>query len=332
MQRIVLIPAYCPEDRMIPLLKALHELNFSIVVVDDGSGAEYDGIFDEASLYADVKRCQPNRGKGEALKYGLGCIKGQFQPPYTVVTADADGQHRVEDIIKVSETAVQHPDSLVLGKRDLDKSTPIKSRIGNGISRVLYHLTTGRKIYETQTGLRAFSDRLLPRFLKLPGHRYEFEIDMILDASDLDIIEIGIETVYFNNNAASHFRPIEDTVSLDKEFFRYKLPSIIAGAAGYLLFVVLALFMHAWLLPCVIARVFAQMLKLILNKAVSFSEKPSIGRFLLTSAILLLCDTAAMWGFTALGVNIYAAKLISCFLMICVSISVRMLFMRIKYR
>lgn len=332
MQKIALIPAYCPEDRMIPLLKALYELDFSIVVVDDGSGAEYDGIFDKASSYADVKRYQPNRGKGEALKHGLRFIKEQFQPPYTVVTADADGQHRIEDIVKVSETAIQHPDSLILGKRNLDNSTPIKSRIGNSISRVLYHLTTGRKIYETQTGLRAFSDKLLPRFLRLPGRRYEFEIDMILDASDLDIIETEIQTVYFDNNAASHFRPIEDTVSLDKEFFRYKLPSIIAGAAGYLLFVVSAIFMHAWLLPCVIARVFAQLLKLILDKAISFSEKPSIGRFLLTSAILLLCDTAAMWGLTAIGVNIYAAKLISCFLMIFVSILVRMLFMRIKFK
>ena len=317
---------------MIPLLKALYELEFSIVVVDDGSGAEYDGIFVEASAYADVKRYQPNRGKGEALKHGLRCIREQFQPPYTVVTADADGQHRVEDIVKVSETAVQHPDSLVLGKRDLDKSTPIKSRIGNGISRVLYHLTTGRKIYETQTGLRAFSDRLLPRFLKLPGHRYEFEIDMILDASDLDIIETGIETVYFDNNAASHFRPIEDTVSLDKEFFRYKFPSIIAGAAGYLLFVILAIFTRAWLLPCVIARMFALLLKLILNKAIPFSKNVPAGRFLLTSLIILLCDTAAMWGLTALGMNIYVAKLISCFLMIFVSILMRMMFMRIKYK
>lgn len=332
MQRIALIPAYCPEDRMIPLVKELYERNFSVVIVDDGSGADFDDIFAEASAFADVRRYHPNRGKGEALKYGLRRIKEAFQPPYTVVTADADGQHRVEDIVKVSETAVGHPDSLVLGKRNLDKSTPIKSRIGNGISRVLYLLTTGRRIYETQTGLRAFSDRLLPRFLTLPGHRYEYEIDMILDASDLDIIETEIQTVYFDNNSASHFRPFADTVSLDKEFFRYKLPSLIAGAAGYLLFFVLALVLHTWLMPCIIARVFCQLLKAVLNKAIRFSENVPVGRFLLTSLILLLCDTCIMWGLTSLGVNIYIAKLLSSLLMIPVGILVRMLFMRIKYR
>ena len=69
-----------------------------------------------------------------------------------------------------------------------------------------------------------------------------------------------------------------------------------------------------------------------MNKAIPFSENVSAGRFLLTSAILLLCDTAAMWGLTAIGLNIYAAKLISCVLIICVSILVRMMFMRVKYK
>ena len=71
MQKIALIPAYCPEDRMIDLLKKLSELNFSVLVIDDGSGENYDAIFNKASQYADVKRYQNNRGKGEALKYGL---------------------------------------------------------------------------------------------------------------------------------------------------------------------------------------------------------------------------------------------------------------------
>ena len=331
MQKIALIPAYCPEDRMIDLLKKLSELNFSVLVIDDGSGENYDAIFNKASQYADVKRYQNNRGKGEALKYGLRCIAEIFQPPYTVVTADADGQHRVEDIVRVSDTAIDNPDSLILGKRNLGKTAPVKSRIGNGITRVLYHLTTGRKIYETQTGLRAFSDRLLPRFLKLPGHRYEFEIDMILECADTEIIETEIKTVYFDNNAASHFRPFAETVSLNKEFLRYKLPSLTAGLAGYLLFVILATFMRSWLLPCVIARVCCILLKAILNKAISFSEKLPIGRYLITSAFVLICDVAMMWGLTALGMNIYLAKLLSSLLMIGASMIIRRLFMRKEY-
>ena len=332
MQRIALIPAYCPEDRMIDLLTELHGLGFEIVVIDDGSGDKYDTVFEQAEEYADVHRYSPNRGKGEALKYGLRFIRRHFQAPYTVVTADADGQHRVEDIIKVGNAAVSHPDSLILGKRILDRSTPIKSRIGNNISRVLYHLTTGRKIYETQTGLRAFSDRLLPRFLDLPGHRYEYEIDMILNASDIDVIEVEIQTVYFDNNSASHFRPIEDTVSLDKEFFRFQIPALIAGALGLSLFIIWASITKTWLLPCIGARVFSLLIKAILTRLISFCEKPSVGRFLLTGVIILLCEVALMWVLTAIGVNMIAAKIIASLLMIGVGVVIKMVYMRIKHK
>ena len=331
MQKIALIPAYCPEDRMIGLIKELDIRGFAVVVIDDGSGEEYDELFTAARQYASVKRYTPNRGKGEALKCGMRYIKERYQAPYTVITADADGQHRVEDIVKVADAAAEHPDSLILGKRLLDKSSPIKSRIGNGITRVLYRLTTGRRIYETQTGLRAFSNRLLPRFLKLPGHRYEFEIDMILDASNADIIEVDIQTVYFDNNAASHFRPLQDTVSLNKEFLRYKLPSINAGLAGLLLFVLIVNFGGAWIWACVLSRLFTILLKGGLNRVVPFAEKPSVGRYVLTSGIVLLCDIGVMAALVSVGVNVYAAKVLSGIVMIFVSMIVRTVFMRVKF-
>ena len=331
MQKIALIPAYCPEDRMIGLIKELDIRGFAVVVIDDGSGEEYDELFTAARQYASVKRYTPNRGKGEALKCGMRYIKERYQAPYTVITADADGQHRVEDIVKVADAAAEHPDSLILGKRLLDKSAPIKSRIGNGITRVLYRLTTGRRIYETQTGLRAFSDRLLPRFLKLPGHRYEFEIDMILDASNADIIEVDIQTVYFDNNAASHFRPLQDTVSLNKEFLRYKLPSINAGLAGLLLFVLIVNFGGAWIWACVLSRIFTILLKGGLNRVVPFAEKPSVGRYVLTSGIILLCDIGVMAALVSVGVNVYAAKVLSGIVMIFFSMIVRTVFMRVKF-
>lgn len=331
MQKIALIPAYCPEDRMIWLIKELDTRGFAVVVIDDGSGEEYDELFTAARQYASVKRYTPNRGKGEALKCGMRYIKERYQAPYTVITADADGQHRVEDIVKVADAAAEHPDSLILGKRLLDKSAPIKSRIGNGITRVLYRLTTGRRIYETQTGLRAFSDRLLPRFLKLPGHRYEFEIDMILDASNADIIEVDIQTVYFDNNAASHFRPLRDTVSLNKEFLRYKLPSINAGLAGLLLFVLIVNFDGTWIWACVLSRLFTILLKGGLNRVVPFAEKPSVGRYVLTSGIILLCDIGVMAALVSVGVNVYAAKVLSGIVMVFVSMIVRTVFMRVKF-
>ena len=332
MKKIALIPAYQPEEKLPTLAEELTALGFTTVVIDDGSGKDYDDIFRSTKKSAVVLRYEPNRGKGEALRHGLRYIKEHFEAPYSVVTADSDGQHRTQDIIKVSGIAAENPDSLVIGKRLLDKSSPIKSRIGNGLTRGFYHLFTGRKIYETQTGLRAFSDRQIERFLKLPGHRYEYEIDMMLVASDIDIIETEIKTVYFNNNANTHFRPIEDTISLNKEFFRYKIPSVISAAFDYLLFVLFYILSGVLLVSNVKARILSMVLKYLLNRTVFFAEKATAVRYLITSVIIIVLDTVALWGLNAIGVNVYVAKLLSGVLMIGVSILIRKIFMTIQFR
>lgn len=332
MQQIVLIPAYQPGVRLLKLVEELHDSGSVVLVIDDGSGSSYDDIFNRAKLRATVLRYEPNRGKGEALRYGLSYIKERYPAPYIVTTADSDGQHRTQDIIRVGSIAEHHPDSLVLGKRFLDKSAPLKSRLGNGLTRALYHLVTGRKIYETQTGLRAFSDRQIERFIKLPGHRYEYEIDMMLVSSDVDIIEEEIQTVYFDNNAGTHFRAFEDTVSLNKEFFRYKIPSFIAATVDYLLFILTYLLSGNLILSNFLAGLVSRSVKYPLNRNVFFAEKATISRYLITAFVIIVLDTFALWGLTAIGMNVYTAKLISGILMIFVSILIRKIFMAIKYR
>lgn len=330
MRKIALIPAYKPSYKMTDLVMELQKRSFEIVAVDDGSTHKYEEVFGYVGLYAKLIRHKVNKGKGEALKTGLRYIKEHYEAPYIVVTADCDGQHRVEDIVNVAAEGEAYPDSLILGRRELDKTAPFLSRLGNGTTRVYYFATTGRKIYETQTGLRAFSDKLVDKYIDLPGKRYEYEMDMMLISSDGDIREVPIETVYFDNNADSHFNPFKDTLTLWSEYIRYKIPSLITAAVDYAAFVLAALFSGTFLIPNLIVRTATFVLKYILNKKVKFSEKAGIVRYLVTSLAVILLDTAVIWGFTALGMNVYVAKLISGILMIGVSIGMRMLFMRTK--
>lgn len=328
MRKIALIPAYKPAYTMTDLVMELKKRSFEVVVVDDGSGRKYEEVFGYVGLYAKLVRHKVNKGKGEALKTGLRYIREHYEAPYIVVTADCDGQHRVEDIVKVSEEGENYPESLILGKRVLDKSTPFLSRLGNGTTRVYYFVTTGRRIYETQTGLRAFSDRLVDKYIDLPGKRYEYEMDMMLISSDIDIREVPIETVYIDNNADSHFHPFKDTITLWREYIRYKIPSLLTAAVDYAAFALAALFSETFLIPNLIVRTATFILKYILNRKIKFSEKAGPVRYIITSLTIILLDTAVIWGFSALGMNIYIAKLISGVLMIGVSVGMRMLFMR----
>ena len=68
---IALIPAYEPEQKMLRLIEELKQLGFDIVVVDDGSGDDYEDIFAEASQNATVLTHPQNLGKGAALKTGM---------------------------------------------------------------------------------------------------------------------------------------------------------------------------------------------------------------------------------------------------------------------
>ena len=100
---IVLIPAYEPDEQLIPLTKQLKEAGFGVVVVDDGSGPAYRHIFDSVKANADVVSYANNRGKGAALKTGMAYIRDNKPEAEHFITCDADGQHRVEDVIRVNQ-------------------------------------------------------------------------------------------------------------------------------------------------------------------------------------------------------------------------------------
>ena len=105
----IVIPAYQPDNKLIKLIERIHEKSdFHILVIDDGSSSKCQDIFDKAEQYATVLRHQVNQGKGQALKTVFAYI--QQQNSYgTVVTADADGQHKIWDIFRTANKASENP-------------------------------------------------------------------------------------------------------------------------------------------------------------------------------------------------------------------------------
>lgn len=221
---VVLIPAYCPDRKLIETLRALSEKQFSLLVVDDGSGSKYDPIFIEAARYARVVRYSVNRGKGGALKQGMRCILKCFPRAKYLITADADGQHRPDDIQKVA-ARLHKKGGMVIGSRAFVGEVPLRSRFGNTVTRGVYRLASGVAVKDTQTGLRGFDRSLIGWLLKIPGMRYEYEMNVLMSAArdEIAIDEVMIKTVYENDNSSSHFRPLQDSVKIYKEIFRFVL-------------------------------------------------------------------------------------------------------------
>lgn len=222
MKYIILIPSYKPDNKLINLLKSIDK-SIDVILVDDGSGNEFNSINEEAKKYAHLIKYEENKGKGYAIKKGLKYIKDNYKE-YTLVTMDSDGQHKYSDALKLLDYASKNNDTLVIGKRHWDKTTPIRSRIGNYITRKIFKRHTGLNIYDTQSGLRAFSSNLIDYMLNTKGERYEYEMNVLLGLKDnnIKVKEIKIETIYIDNNKGSHYKLISDSKKIYNAIKDYK--------------------------------------------------------------------------------------------------------------
>ena len=245
---IVLIPAYQPSPvlpEMVRELAASSEME-AVVVVDDGSGPEYREIFDAAEREgAIVLQHVINLGKGAALKTGLNAAACRFPGHVGVVTADADGQHKVDDILKTARTLAGQPAALVLGVRSFGGDVPLRSRVGNILTRAVMRFVTGQAFTDTQTGLRGIPMGFVPELMRSTPNGYDFELDMLLRCRDArrEITEVAIETVYIDQNRNSHFNPLVDSMRVYFVFFRFAAVSMITAAIDNTVFLMLH---HSW--------------------------------------------------------------------------------------
>ncbi len=211
---VVLIPAYEPDQRLVDIVAELRRKapGWRVVIVDDGSSTRYAPVFTMAAALGATVLVHPrNRGKGAALKSGFAWIRDHLHPQ-TVVCADSDGQHLVVDIVRVASAV--RSGTMALGGRTFTGAVPVRSRLGNSITRHVFRALTGVPVYDTQTGLRAYPPELLDWLLTVPGERFEYEFQALLRArtAGIRIVEVEITTVYETESRSSHFRTVRDSV------------------------------------------------------------------------------------------------------------------------
>ena len=220
MKDMVLIPAYQPDEHLIGVVDALYEKNVGILVVDDGSGPDYANIFAAVKEKAKIVHIPHNSGKGAALKNGMATLVAEHPECEFFVTADADGQHKCEDVMRVFEE-LHHGAEFVLTVRQFRKDMPLRSKIGNDLSRFIYTLLNSHYFEDNQSGLRGFSISQAEWLLRVGGDKYDYEMNMLYyaDKQHIPITTIPIEAIYINENQSSHFNPVKDTLRIYAQLF-----------------------------------------------------------------------------------------------------------------
>jgi len=222
MKKIVLIPSYEPDNKLIKLVNDLSIEEIDIVVINDGSNEIFNHIFKCIGDKVHLISYEDNKGKGYALKEGLKYIKDKYKEDYLIITMDSDGQHTIKDAKRLIEYIENNQNVLAIGKRLRDKKIPLRSKIGNGITKFVFFLTTGVKVYDTQSGLRCFTDKLIDYMLNVDGNRFEYEMNVLMMCAKnkIKMKEIVIETIYIDNNSGSHFNKFKDSYLIYKNIFK----------------------------------------------------------------------------------------------------------------
>lgn len=330
----VVIPACQPSAELPDLVADVLDADCLalVLVVDDGSGAAYDDTFDRsARAGATVLRLPENQGKGAALKAAFRHLV-EAGAEGVVVTADADGQHAVDDIVRVAatvDTATDAPLHLVLGERGLDTDVPLRSRLGNAATRGLFRLATGKRLHDTQTGLRAFPTSLLPWLLTQAGDRYDYELVQLLNATrdGIDLRSVPVRTIYQDDNAGSHFRPVVDSLRIYAPLLLFLASSFSAFLidAG-MLFALMAVTGNL-LLSVVGARLVSASVNFVVNRHAVFRGADrwttAARRYVALAVTLVAANYLVLDSLVTIGVPLLAAKLATEVLLVAVSYAVQ---------
>lgn len=314
---IALIPAFEPDRILLEIAEELKRMDLEVLVVDDGSGPGFSEIFEEMEKEAVVLHHDSNRGKGAALRTGLKYIRDRYTEPYAVVTVDADGQHRTADVMRILLAVPAAEDSLILGSRRFTGKVPLRSRLGNVLTRLVYRAAAGVRVYDTQTGLRAFSHKLVDRLLEIDGDRYEYEMNVLMAlAKDRRTIrEIPIETIYLDGNTSSHFDVLRDSFRIYREILKFSVSSFAGFLTDFAMYCFLLALTGNLVLSNIAARLVSAAVNYTLNRKFVFQSGAPVGRsvtqYAALAAAILAGNTIFLKGLSSLGWNSYAAKIMT---------------------
>jgi len=189
------IPAFNEEKNIAKIITQLKKVTDSIIVCDDGS-SDMTGEISE-KLGAIVVKHEKNMGYGSAIKTIF--QKASEIDSDVLVTFDADGQHRIEDIEPVLEPIKNNSADIIIGSRFLSKSSNVPNYRKFGI-KVITELTNAsikKKLTDSQSGFRAYSKQVLAEITPSEvGMGISTEILIKASNKNLRIGEVPISILY----------------------------------------------------------------------------------------------------------------------------------------
>lgn len=195
-----LIPAFNEAQSISNVINELLENNQrNILVINDGSTdntAEIIAQFSEVKLINHII----NRGQGASLATGFEYLSSIVNCEF-VCTYDADGQHRLEDVLAMQEILLMQPDlDIVIGSRFLettDTNAPLTRKIVLRLGVLFLRFVYGLEITDAHNGLRVIRKRVLWQMTpKLDDFSHASEMTYLIKVHKLKFQEYPTDIIY----------------------------------------------------------------------------------------------------------------------------------------
>ncbi|HEX7970685.1 MAG TPA: glycosyltransferase family 2 protein [Thiobacillus sp.] len=213
----LVIPAFNEAASLRQVASAALAQHAWVIVVDDGSTDATAQCV--ADLPLTLLRLPHNRGKAAALWHGM---EHALQHGATaVMTMDADGQHRAEDIPRLLEASRMHPDFLIIGSRMHDRTQfPTSRYLANRFANFWVAWAAGYPLSDSQSGFRIYPASLLRAYWAAchPIRGFVFESEVIIEAGRRGVVPLAvpIPAIYIASARKSHFRPVLDILRITR--------------------------------------------------------------------------------------------------------------------
>ena len=275
------IPAFNEEKNIGKVIISLKKIVNNIIVCDDGSTDLTKEIAE--GLGAKVISHKKNMGYGEAIK----SIFNEAKKNETdiLVTFDADGQHRSEDIKSLTKPIIDQQAEIVIGSRFLKNETnmPNYRKVGVKVLTKVTNMSIKENLTDSQSGLRAYHKKVLQNInLTDSGMGISTEILIKGHQNKFKIVEVPIQILY-GKDTSTH-NPVSHGTSVLLSTIKYtsiQHPLIFYGIPG-IIFLLVGLSFLLWTL-----QIYAEETRVVTNIALVGIGALILGAVLMISAILL---------------------------------------------
>jgi glycosyltransferase involved in cell wall biosynthesis len=207
----IIIPTFNNDHALEAVIKGVLQYTDDVIVVNDGSTDRTREILEQFPAIQHIN-ISVNTGKGWALRQGF---KHAIERGYRyAISIDSDGQHFPEDLPLFLEMVEKHPDSMILGARDMTREeVPRSSSFGHKFSIFWFKVETGITILDVQTGFRLYPLDKVKEIRWVVSKKYEYEVEILVRLAWLgvNVLSVPVKVYYAPKEIrVSHFRKFRD--------------------------------------------------------------------------------------------------------------------------